>query len=241
MPRVILTSCVAWLVVLAVVEAQAPQPPIWRGVYTAPQAQRGKTSYDTSCVRCHGADLLGTTAPSLKGERFMSTWGGENVSRLFDKIRDTMPPLFGTFVSDDAKLDIVTYILQSNGFPEGKAELAAGPGLASIQMVAKGDQGKVQNFALVQVVGCLARDDTRWRLTRTGEPVTTTASTPDGDALTQAAGKPLGTGDYVLLSAAPFDPASHDGRKVEARGLIYSEPGNSRLTLTSLAPVGSCE
>ena len=135
----------------------------------------------------------------------------------------------------------MTYILQSNGFPGGKSELTAGPGLASIQLLAKGDQGKVQNFALVQVVGCLAREESRWRLTRTAEPVVTTANTPDADALTQAAGKPLGPGDYLLLSAAPFDPVSHDGRKVEARGLIYSEPGNTRLTLTSLAPVGSCE
>ena len=232
-------SCVAWLVALAAVDAQAP-PRIWQGVYTADQARRGKTSYDTSCVRCHGADLLGTTAPPLKGERFMSTWGGESVSRLFDKIRDTMPPLFGTFVSDEAKMDIVAYILQSNGYPEGKTEIAAGSGLASIQILAKGEQASVQNFALVQVVGCLAREDNRWRLRQTGEPVATTATTPTSEALSQAAGTPLGTGDYLLLSAAPFDPASQQGRKVEARGLLYSEPGNSRLTVTSLAPVGRC-
>ena len=207
-------------------------------MYTTAQAERGKTAYDTSCVRCHGADLAGTTAPALKGARFMESWGGENVSRLFEKIRDTMPPLFGTFVSDEAKLEIVAYILQANAYPAGKAELAAAD-LNAIQILAKGAEVRVQNFALVQVVGCLAKEENGWRLTQTGDPVATTAATPTVEALSQAAEKPLGTRDYRLLSAAPFDPASQQGQKVEARGLIYDEPGNARLTVTSLKSVGS--
>jgi mono/diheme cytochrome c family protein len=238
MSRVIAVFCVVWAVALSGVHAQSPTPRIWQGVYSAAQAERGKTAYDTSCVRCHGADLAGTTAPALKGARFMETWGGENVSRLFEKIRDTMPPLFGTFVSDEAKLEIVAYILQTNAFPSGKADLAPAD-LNAIQILAKGADSRVQNFALVQVVGCLAREEHGWRLTQTGEAAATTAPTPTADALSQAAAKPLGTGSYRLLSAAPFDPASQLGQKVEARGLIYDEPGNARLTVTSLKSVGS--
>ena len=238
--KAIALSCAAWLLAVAAVAAQAPPVPrIWQGVYTAAQAQRGKSSYDTSCVRCHGADLAGTTAPALKGDRFMDTWGGENLSRLFEKIRDTMPPLFGTFVSDDAKLDIVGYILQANGYPAGKTDLVAAE-LGSIQILGKGQSTAVQNFALVQVVGCLARREGGWRLTRMGTPATTTANTPSDDALKQAAGRPLGDGDYLLLSAPPFAPESLQGQKVEARGLIYTETGNGRLTLTSLTSVGPC-
>ncbi|HVL67732.1 MAG TPA: cytochrome c [Vicinamibacterales bacterium] len=240
MRRTIVLLSLAWTFALAGAAAQSPAPRIWQGVYTAAQAERGKSVYDTSCVRCHGADLAGTTAPPLKGERFMSTWGGETVSRLFDKIRDTMPPLFGTFVSEASKVDIVAYILHTNGYPAGKIELTGGNELASMQIVPRGDQGRVQNFALVQVVGCLQRDDRGWRLTNAAAPVATTANTPDVDALAQAAATPLGTDDYLLLSAAPFDPASGLGRKVEARGLIYNESGNRRLTLTSLKSVGTC-
>ena len=58
---------------------------------------------------------------------------------------------------------------------------------------------------------------------------------------TAAASTPLGTGNFVLVSVAPFDPATHQGQKVEARGLIYQEPGDSLLTLTSLESVGACE
>ena len=68
--------------------------------------------------------LLGTTAPALKGDRFQSSWGGDVIESLFGKIRDTMPPNFGTILDDQAKLDIVTYILQTNGYPAGASELA---------------------------------------------------------------------------------------------------------------------
>jgi len=38
---------------------------------------------------------------------------------------------------------------------------------------------------------------------------------------------------------APFRPESHLGQKVEARGLVYNEPGYERITLTSLQATGS--
>jgi hypothetical protein len=67
---------------------QAPQPRIWQGVYTAAQAERGKATFLVTCQRCHNADLSGDRGPALKGERFMTTWGGGGVNRLFEKIRD---------------------------------------------------------------------------------------------------------------------------------------------------------
>ena len=35
-----------------------------------------------------------------------------------------MPPNFGTSIDDQTKLDIVAYILQTNGYPVGPGELA---------------------------------------------------------------------------------------------------------------------
>jgi mono/diheme cytochrome c family protein len=224
----------------AAVAAQAPAPSIWDGVYGAAQAERGRTVYLNACIRCHGADLAGTTAPALKGDRFFATWGGDSVSRLFEKIRDTMPPNFSTTLDDSAKLDIVAFILQTNGYPAGR-DLASGNALAAIQILRRGEQPEVQNFALVQAVGCLSRgENNRWVLQRSSSPAATTESAPTEAALTAAASVPLGTGSFVLLSAAPFNPAASEGRKVEARGLIYQESGDSLLTLTSLRNVGSC-
>ena len=239
--RSLVAAFAGWALLGAGGAAQAPAPRIFQGVYTTAQAERGKATYTSACIRCHGGDLAGTTAPALKGDRFMSTWGGESVGRLFEKIRDTMPPNFSTTLDDAAKVEIVAYILQTNGYPAGARDLVAGNELAAIQILRPGEQPKVQNFSLVQAVGCLARGDgNRWLLRNSSEPVATTEDAPAAGALETAAGAPLGSGSFVLLSAAPFDPASHQGQKVEARGLIYRDGDASLLTVTALRPVGQC-
>jgi mono/diheme cytochrome c family protein len=238
----LLIVAAGWMLALAGASAQVPPPKIWTGVYTTAQAGRGQATFTTACIRCHGADLAGTTAPALKGEHFMATWGGGSLSRLFEKIRDTMPPQFGTnILSDTAKLEIVAFILQTNGFPAGARELGAGDDLAAIQILRQGEQAKVQNFSLVQTVGCLTRGDSGWMLRSSSEPVVTTANAPSAEALAAATSRPLGTGSFQLLSAAQFDPAANQGKKVEARGLIYQDPADALLTVTSLTAVGVCE
>jgi quinoprotein glucose dehydrogenase len=222
-------------------QAPASEPRIWQGIYTDAQAERGKAIFNTACIRCHGADLAGTTAPALKGDRFQTSWGGDVLDRLFGKIRDTMPPNFGTSLDDKQKLDIVAYILQTNGYPAGPAELAVGStDLASAQILRKGQQAAIQNFSLVQTVGCLTRGERNtWNLTRTAEPVATRDDAPTEASLAAAASQPLGSRRFLLLSAGMYGAESQAGRKVEARGLVYSEPGNDRLTVTSLKAVGA--
>ena len=224
------------------VSAQNTEPRIWQGVYSTAQAERGKTSFNSSCLRCHGDKLQGNTAPALSGDRFFTTWGSEVVASLFAKIRDTMPPNFGTSIDDQIKLDIVAYILQTNGYPTGPSELTQkGSDLATAQILKKGEQALVQNFSLIQTVGCLARGpDNTWVLTRTADPLVTRDEAPSPQGLASAAGRPLGTRTFRLLSVKPFGPESHQGHKMEARGLIYNEPGDERLTLTSLQMAGNC-
>ena len=163
------------------------------------------------------------------------------MDRLFLKIRDTMPPNFGTILDEKAKLDVVTYILQSNGFPAGPAELAVGgQDLASAQILKKGQQAAVQNFSLIQTVGCLVKGaGETWTLTRTADPLSTREDSPSAQALQSAASRPLGTRTFLLQSTVPFSPASHVGQKMEARGLVYNDQADSRITLTSLKPTGS--
>jgi mono/diheme cytochrome c family protein len=220
--------------------AQNAEPRIWQGVYTTAQAERGRATFNTACLRCHGPDLAGNTAPALKGERFQSSWGGDTIENLFVKIRDTMPPNFGTILDDQTKLDIVSYILQVNGFPAGKTELAlGGADLVRSEIVQREPQAVVLNFSLIETVGCLARGaNNTWLLTRTAEPRATRDDTPTEQHLAAAAGRPLGMRTFLLLSAVPFRPDAHEGRRMEARGLVYTEPGDERITLTSLRPAG---
>src|SRR5688572_15755125 len=155
---VFLIAAVAFVSGTIALRAQAPRPRIWQGVYTAAQAERGRAAYTTSCLRCHNPDLSGDRGPALKGERFMTSWGGGSVTRLFEKIRDTMPPFATSTLDDQAKLDVVAFILQTNGFPAAERQLALSE-LDGIQILAQGEQPKAQNFARVAVFGCLARGD----------------------------------------------------------------------------------
>jgi S-disulfanyl-L-cysteine oxidoreductase SoxD len=216
---------------------QAPQPRIWQGVYTAAQAERGKATFLVTCQRCHNADLSGDRGPALTGERFMATWGGGGVNRLFEKIRDTMPPFATSTLDDATKLDIVTFILQTNGFPSGQRDLAAAD-LESVDIVAQGEvpKAQAQNFARVQVVGCLARSDAnRFVLTNASEPV---AAANDTVSLPVPS---LGAGRVMLLNAAPFKPEAQIGQRVEARGLVYRDEREMLLTVSALKAVGSCQ
>jgi len=232
----------AALICAAAVRAQNTEPRIWQGVYSAAQADRGQTSFNSSCLRCHGDKLQGNTAPALSGDRFFTSWGSEPIASLFAKIRDTMPPNFGTSIDDQVKLDIVAYILRTNGYPAGPNELTQnGSDLATAQILKKGEQALVQNFSLVQTVGCLSRGpDNTWVLTRTADPLVTRDDTPSKQALSSAGQRALGTRTFRLLSIKPFNPESHQGHKMEARGLIYNDPGDERLTLTSLQMAGNC-
>jgi mono/diheme cytochrome c family protein len=218
------------------VDAQAGEPRIWQGVYSEAQAARGKEVFTANCVRCHAQDLAGVTGPALKGDRFYQTFGSEPIDRLFLKVRDTMPPNYGDTVTDQNKLDAVTYILQYNGFPSGPDELKmASEDLATAQILRKGERAVVQNFSLVSAVGCLTRGEgSTWLLTRSAEPVSTREDTASPEALAAAATRPLGTRTFRLLSAVPFKPEQHLGRRIEARGLIYNDEASARLTVTSL-------
>jgi len=214
---------------------------IWDGVYTKAQAARGKTEYEKHCTNCHIADLNGSTrGPALKGERFMSAWQNGSVSNLFRKMRDSMPYNYPDTVPEEVKLDILTYLLQSNGFPDGAAELKLDTNeLDDIQIVQRGQTG-LPNFVLVQMVGCLAQGpDQHWMLTRATEPVATKETGVTQAASTEASAEPLGTLTFRLISANAFQPGPHAGHKMEARGLLYREPGESRLNLTSLAMAGT--
>jgi mono/diheme cytochrome c family protein len=238
-------SILAFLILLlgaAAAAAQGVDTRIWNGVFTAEQADRGKANFTTSCSRCHLADLSGGTAPSLKGPRFISAWENESLYRLFTKIRDTMPPNFGTALTDEAKLDVLTYILQVNAFPPGTEELKIDADeLEGIQIVPKGAQtAEIPNFSLVQVVGCLTKGSgNTWTLTSTTDPVTTKDPFSTADSLRQAQAQALGKVTFRLVSVSGFKPEVHDGQKMEARGLLYREPNESRLNVTSLQSVAS--
>jgi quinoprotein glucose dehydrogenase len=222
--------------------ARAQEARIWTGVFTDDQANRGRADFAQSCTRCHGQDLAGLTAPSLNGNRFISAWENENLYKLFVKIRDTMPPNFGTVLTDEAKLDVVTFLLRTNGYPAGSQELTADPEtLENIQIVRKGAVQVVSNFSVVRVVGCLTPGpNNTWTLTNGTDPVLSRdqASTPE--ELKRAETIPAGKQSFRLVSVAGFNPKQHSGQKMDVKGLLYKDDTDARINVTSFQAVGSC-
>jgi cytochrome c553 len=224
-------------------ELRVTRKGVWDGVFTSAQADRGRAAAAQGrCTGCHGPELAGTErAPALKGPAFLANWEDGSVNRLFAKIRDGMPPGNTDQLAPEAKLDVVTFLLRENGFPAGSIELPSdAETLDAIQIVKKGaDSRAAANFALVQVIGCLAGDrESGWILTDATEPIVTRDDAPTAAALKNAEAKPLGRQTLRLVSVvAALKPESLKGAKVEARGLLYREPAYADLNITSLTPV----
>jgi mono/diheme cytochrome c family protein len=96
------------------------------GVYTAPQAARGGALYQSKCSLCHGPDLSGDgMAPPLAGPDFSTHWAGQTLADLFDQIHTAMPSDQPGTLSAQQAADLVAFLLSSNKFPAGQAELPA--------------------------------------------------------------------------------------------------------------------
>lgn len=94
-------------------------------VFTAAQAEQGRTVYRASCAGCHAADLGGRDdAPALAGPDFLKTWGPQTTTALYGFIRSTMPPDGATLTTDEY-LALVAHLLERNGATAGETPLEA--------------------------------------------------------------------------------------------------------------------
>jgi mono/diheme cytochrome c family protein len=201
---------------------------VWDGVYTPIQAAHGKTLYEASCVSCHREG-------PRKDDAFMRDWGGSDVEKIFSQIKRSMPPGAPASLSDSGYLDIVAYMLLINGFPAGPEDLGV-DAIRGIRIEGRNGPDAVPNFALVRVVGCLARrgDNAQWMLADAPEPVRTrnpAASTDDELKSSEAAA--AGEHTFQLLNVYP-SPDPYKGHTVEAKGFLIRDPAGDRINVTSL-------
>ncbi|PYS01624.1 MAG: hypothetical protein DMG12_15255 [Acidobacteria bacterium] len=159
---------------------QAPGKTILDGVYSDAQATRGQAFYTAVCSVCHGDALEGVSAPQLTGNRFIERWREDTLDTIYNFIRQNMP--LGRApdskpIPDGDYLDILTYILNVNGYRTGPSELTPDL-LGSVMLVGKNGPQPVPDGALVITVGCLsqARDGV-WVLFSATEPARTRTST----------------------------------------------------------------
>jgi mono/diheme cytochrome c family protein len=217
--------------------ASAQAKTVWDGVYTAPQAARGATSFATSCARCHAVDPSASEAGrNLAGKAFWESFRESTVESLLDFVTKNMPNQQGGTLSADTYADLVAYILSKNELPAGSTELSKASA-AGVQIIAKTGPGELPNGTLVRVVGCVARRDG-------GGFVLNTATAPERPNAEIDATDPtraLGTRNYrlmfLLTSLEKFV-----GHRMRVRGLLIGEGGRDGINVSqteSLSPACS--
>lgn len=224
---------------IAAAQESGTKKSVWEGVYSAAQAERGAKSYRDHCAGCHREDL-GGYGSVLKGTAFMQHWREASLEDFFLTVKNSMPRDAPKSLSDPVYADIVTYILQANGFPERPQELQLDE-MRGIRVADKSGKVDIPTGSLVGVVGCLQQGaGSAWVLNLASEPSRTRepeASTPE--QLKTADAKPAGTRKFTLLDADSYHPDTQKGHKVEVKGLYINNPGDDRINLTSMQMTGS--
>ena len=212
------------------------------GVYTAEQAARGEAVYTRACSSCHeGQDADG---PVLRGKVFLDRWRGDTLEPLYAFIRTNMPGNDPGSLEASAYVDLVAFIVESNGLPAGNKELGA-DAIATTALVGPDGPRPLANLTIVRAVGCLtAAADNAWALTHAGSlhPVrarVVTRATPE--ELKVSAGQPLGSQTFPLTSVMPRG-ASLAGNKVQVTGVLNRQGTVERINVMSLDALAStCE
>lgn len=92
-------------------------------VFTQAQADQGQKDYDGQCAMCHGAELLGPNAPALVGTEVMHNFS--TAAGLYDYISVAMPPQAPGRLGEEVYVNILAYVLESNGAQAGETALDA--------------------------------------------------------------------------------------------------------------------
>jgi mono/diheme cytochrome c family protein len=235
-----------------VAEAWAQQAPaagsktVWQGVFTADQADRGRDTFNANCTGCHNrpADLSGGEAHALKGSVWFDRWREDTLQSLFNKMKGYMPPAKPRLADGDYA-DIIAFLLRENAFPAGAQELRAAD-VNSIRVEGQDGPKPLPNLALVNVVGCLSSGaNNSWNLTSATDPVRTREPEQSSPEEIQAAETTsLGMQTFQLRALdviSDFVPETHKGKRVQAKGVIYTTQTPNRVSVISIAPLaGAC-
>jgi len=191
-----------------------------------------------NCAECHGDNLEGGEGKALSGTQFWTDWKETTVGELLTYIRANMPfsedgSLKGTLATS-TYVDIVTHILQTNGFPAGMKELTPDSSVG-VRIVTQDGPGELPNNAFAHVVGCLAPRgaDGSWTLVKGTRPrrASTTSASADRDV-------PLSDREYelkfVLTSLTRFV-----GHRMAVTGLLLGTGGINGLNVSTVESVAN--
>ena len=95
----------------------APPP----AVYTLAQAKAGRAVFTQHCIKCHGANLQGTSAPAVAGTDFLQTAqrNGWTLATLRYLVFQTMPFNSPGTLTPEQYASVMAFLLAANCFPSG--------------------------------------------------------------------------------------------------------------------------
>ena len=102
------------------------------GLYTNEQANRGRDVFRSDCASSHREDLNGRKTdggPPLRGMEFRNKWRGQRVTEILRPAEELMPAQHPGTLGAKVYVDVIAYLLQQNGAPEGDLELPTDPTL----------------------------------------------------------------------------------------------------------------
>ncbi len=201
---------------------------VWDGVYVHPQADRGESDFFMHCARCHEGGRSGLL---LSSENFFNRWRGETLASLFRYMKATMPPDNPGSLSDWQYLDIVTYILQINGYAEGSTDLLP-PHLDVILLVGSEGIQPLPPGTSVYAVGCLSQAQNGWILTSASVPSRSRTLPETEQSFKTLETQPLGSGKIRLEGS--FDTADKRGSKVHVKGSLIDRGGESAIDVSAI-------
>lgn len=120
----LLLAVLALTLISPLSRAQSPPEDAPAALYQAAQAQRGKAIYASKCAVCHGKELSGGGAPALTGTQFFTRDMNNKISDVFRYMVHEMPAGQPGSLTHEQYADLMSFILQTNGFPTGESPLS---------------------------------------------------------------------------------------------------------------------
>jgi cytochrome c5 len=102
--------------------------------FTEPQAKRGKDLFDQNCSGCHSIGDQGQPTVTLVGDAFLRRW--RTVGDLYSLVRETMPASKVRILSEAQCVEVIAYLLRSNGIPSGSRPLTTDRAMLSAMVMA---------------------------------------------------------------------------------------------------------
>ena len=119
LPLFVFISALITLTLLACSVSTTTPPAI--DTFTRAQAEAGGNTFARTCAVCHGGNLQGTpTGLTLTGDAFVEKWRQQQTGDLFNYIKTSMPPGGSAEINDADRINLVAFILESNGVGPGE-------------------------------------------------------------------------------------------------------------------------